>query len=81
MSAVEPAKERIERQLQEAIERLRADLDRVEFWAERARRLRAADPGLPASDDLTRHLLRRSRGGKPRDAIEPPAERSASRRH
>ena len=34
MSAVEPARERIQRRLQDAIERLRQDMDQVEFWSE-----------------------------------------------
>jgi hypothetical protein len=34
MSALEPAKERVARQLREAVERLRDDMDRVEFWTE-----------------------------------------------
>lgn len=33
MSAVEPAKERIARQLMEAVERLQYDIARVELWA------------------------------------------------
>lgn len=34
MAALEPARERVARQLQEAVERLRDDIDRVEFWTE-----------------------------------------------
>ena len=34
MSAVEPARERIARRLQDAVDRLRRDMDEVEFWAE-----------------------------------------------
>jgi hypothetical protein len=34
MGAVEPAKQRMGRHLREAIEHLRSDLDRVEFWAD-----------------------------------------------
>ena len=34
MSAVEPARERIARRLQDAVDRLRRDMDEVEFWTE-----------------------------------------------
>jgi hypothetical protein len=34
MSAVEPATERIQRRLHDAVERLRQDMDQVEFWTE-----------------------------------------------
>ncbi len=34
MPAVEPARERIARRLQDAVERLRHDMDEVEFWTE-----------------------------------------------
>ena len=34
MAAVEPARERIARQLQDAVERLREDMEHVEFWTE-----------------------------------------------
>lgn len=34
MSAVEPARERIQRRLQDAVDRLRQDMDQVEFWTE-----------------------------------------------
>ena len=34
MSAVEPARERIARQLQDAVERVRQDMEQVEFWTE-----------------------------------------------
>jgi hypothetical protein len=34
MSADEPARERIARRLQDAVERLRQDMDQVEFWTE-----------------------------------------------
>ena len=33
-SAVEPARERIARRLHDAVERLRQDMDQVEFWTE-----------------------------------------------
>src|ERR1043166_1637836 len=34
MAAVGPAKERIQQRLQDAVERLRHDMDEVEFWTE-----------------------------------------------
>src|SRR5277367_3565954 len=34
MSAVEPARERITRRLQDAVERVRQDMEQVEFWTE-----------------------------------------------
>jgi hypothetical protein len=53
MSAAGPAKER----LQDAIERLRTDIDRVEFWADALDRLSQPIPQYEASDHLSRHLL------------------------
>ena len=53
MSAVAPAKDK----LREAIERLRDDIDRVEFWADALDRLAQPIPEYKASDDLTRHVL------------------------
>jgi hypothetical protein len=52
MSVIEPAKER----LREAIERLRGDIDRVEFWADALDGLAQPVPEYEASD-LSRHLL------------------------
>ena len=34
MSAVEPARERITRRLHDAVERVRQDMEQVEFWTE-----------------------------------------------
>jgi hypothetical protein len=53
MSTVAPAREK----LQEAIERLRDDIDRVEFWADALDRLTQPIPEYQASDNLSRHLL------------------------
>ena len=53
MSAAEPARER----LHEAIESLRTDIDRVEFWADALDRLSQPIPEYPATDRLSRHLL------------------------
>ena len=43
--------------VREAIERLRDDIDRVEFWADALDRLTQPIPEYEASDDLTRRLL------------------------
>ena len=53
MSAAEPAKER----LQDAIERLRNDIDRVEFWADALERMTQPIPEYQDNDRLSRHLL------------------------
>jgi hypothetical protein len=53
MSAASPAKDK----LREAIERLRNDVDRVEFWADALDGLAQPIPEYQASDDLTRRLL------------------------
>ena len=52
MSVIEPARER----LREAIERLRGDIDRVEFWADALDGLAQPVPEYESSD-LSRHLL------------------------
>jgi hypothetical protein len=55
------AKER----LRQAIDNLRTDIDRVEFWADALDRLSQPIPDYPASDRLSQHLLptdRRLRG-------------------
>ena len=53
MSAAEPAKER----LRQAIESLRADIDRVEFWADALDGLVQPIPDYQATDRLSKHLL------------------------
>ena len=53
MSAAEPARER----LRKAIESLRTDIDRVEFWADALDRLSQPIPEYPATDRLSQHLL------------------------
>jgi hypothetical protein len=65
MTAAAPAKEK----LHEAIERLRDDIDRVEFWADALDRLTQPIPDYEATDDLSRHLLSigRRRGDSPRE--------------
>jgi hypothetical protein len=56
MTANEPAKER----LRQAIESLRTDIDRVEFWADALDGLAKPIPEYQATDRLTQHLLPRS---------------------
>ena len=53
MSAAEPAKEK----LRQAIERLRADIDQVEFWADALDGLVQPIPDYQATDRLSQHLL------------------------
>ena len=53
MSATEPAKER----LRQAIETMRNDIDRVEFWADAMDRLAQPVPEYQATDRLSQHLL------------------------
>ena len=55
MAAAEPAKER----LRQAIETLRADIDRVEFWADALDGLAQPIPEYQATDRLSQHLLPR----------------------
>ena len=54
-------KERIEQQLQEAIDRLRADLVRVEIWASALNGFSRPIPDYQPGNDVTRHLLPRGR--------------------
>jgi hypothetical protein len=53
MTANEPAKER----LRQAIESLRTDIDRVEFWADALDGLAKPIPEYQATDRLSQHLL------------------------
>ena len=53
MSAVEPAREK----LRQAIDSLRSDIDRVEFWADALDRLSQPVPEYSATDRLSNHLL------------------------
>ncbi len=53
MSAAEPAKDK----LRKAIESLRSDIDRVEFWADALDRLTQPVPDYQATDRLSKHLL------------------------
>ena len=53
MGVAEPTNEK----LKHAIERLRDDLDRVEFWADALDRMTQPIPEYQSSDRLARHLL------------------------
>jgi len=53
MSAAEPAREK----LRKAIESLRSDIDRVEFWADALEGLTQSVPEYQATDRLSQHLL------------------------
>jgi hypothetical protein len=53
MSTTEPAKQK----LREAIDRLRDNIDRVEFWADALDRLTQPIPEYEATDNLAQHLL------------------------
>ena len=52
MSAATPKEK-----LRDAIERLRSDIDRVEFWADALDHLARPVPEYRPSDNLIRHLL------------------------
>jgi hypothetical protein len=43
--------------LRQAIDSLRSDIDRVEFWADALDRLSQPIPDYPATDRLSQHLL------------------------
>jgi hypothetical protein len=53
MPAAGPAKEK----LRQAIDRLRTDIDRVEFWADALDGLVRPIPDYQATDRLSQHLL------------------------
>jgi hypothetical protein len=53
MSVAHPAKEK----LHQAIESLRTNIDRVEFWADALDRLSQPIPDYAANDRLSQHLL------------------------
>ena len=75
MPAAEP-KERIERQLQEAIDRLRADLVRVEIWASALHGFSRPIPDYQPGDEVSRHLLPRcsdeGNSARPRESSGAP---------
>jgi hypothetical protein len=57
MAAVEPARERIQRRLQDAVERLRHDMDEVEFWTEVLSGLTRPVPDYSGTSVLNRFAL------------------------
>ena len=61
MSAIEPARDKITRQLHEAIDRLRADLTKVEIWADALDVFARPIPDYYPPKDLNRLLLPLSR--------------------
>jgi|KBSMisStaDraftv2_1062788.scaffolds.fasta_scaffold2209096_1 hypothetical protein len=64
MSQSEPSgSEPIKANLRKALERLRDDIDRVEFWANALEGLTHPVPDYQASDRLARHLLPHARAG------------------
>jgi hypothetical protein len=65
MSA-EQARERIARQLREAVERLHDDIDRVEFWADALDRLTQPVPDYEPNKELATRLLPRRQGSSKR---------------
>jgi hypothetical protein len=82
MPAVD-ARERIERQLREAIDRLRADLALVEIWASALDGFSRPIPDYEPTDHVTRHLLPdHHEGGAAAQRREPfgPAEPAHQRR-
>ena len=58
MSAAEPAKEK----LRKAIESLRNDIDRVEFWADALDCWTKPVPEYQPTDHLSQHLLPQRKG-------------------
>ena len=68
MAAVEPAKERIARQLMEAVERLQGDIARVELWASALGGFSQPVPDYdPSKSKLGEFML-------PRSSTEPSTE-------
>jgi len=66
MPAVNPAREKIAHQLQDAIDRLRTDLVRVEMWANAMDVFAHPIPEYDASaEGLARHLMPSQRKGAP----------------
>ncbi|WP_157099962.1 hypothetical protein [Rhodoplanes sp. Z2-YC6860] len=56
-AAVEPARERIARRLQEAVDRLRRDMDEVEFWSEVLGSLTRPAPDYSDGTDLLNRFI------------------------
>ena len=84
MPAVQSAKERMEHQLRDAIDRLRDNIDRVEFWANALDRLAQPVPEYQPTHHLSEHLLptqRRNERGPMRDEDEVSRPEERRREH
>jgi hypothetical protein len=57
MAAVEPAREKVARRLQDAVDRLRRDMDEVEFWTEVLGCLTQPAPDYESTNVLNRFAL------------------------
>ena len=62
MSSAEPARERIARQLQDAVEQLRHDMEKVEFWTEVLSCLSRPAPDYSAGTDILNRFALPQRG-------------------
>jgi hypothetical protein len=86
MSAVEPGKERIARQLMEAVDRLQNDIARVELWASALGGFSQAVPGYdPLKNNLHKFILPQRaapavRAGEPRPQEPPEGEPDGGRK-
>jgi hypothetical protein len=76
MAAVEPARERIARRLQEAVDRLRRDMDEVEFWSEVLGSLTRPAPDYSDGTDLLNRFIL-----PPQDAERAPQAGGLGPRH
>ncbi len=77
MSAIEPAGEKIVRNLQQAVERLHDDIARVELWADALGCFSKPVPDYdPAKGNLNKFALTPTRSGK--QAATPPRRHSES---
>jgi hypothetical protein len=79
MSAVEPARERIQRRLQDAIERLRQDMDQVEFWSEVLGCLARPVPDYNGTSMLNRFALPQQGLGAAESTADLGSNRSAEK--
>jgi hypothetical protein len=82
MAAVEPAKERIARQLMEAVERLQGDIARVELWASALGGFSQPVPDYdPAKSRLDQFMLPRTSDEPETMADSEPLERAENRQN
>ena len=66
MTAVDPAREIIARELQQAVERLQQDIARVEFWADALGGFAKPIPDYDAPGSRLNEYMLRGQGGEPR---------------